>query len=380
MHVLYVIDSLAPGGAERSLVDMAPYLLAAGVDLEVAVLHDRAGLAGELRGHGVPIYVVGGASRGAWFAGAVRLLRRRRPDLVHTTLFDSDIVGRAAAAILRIPTVSTLANTPYGPEHMAESGVSVVRLRGAQVADAATSRLVRRFHAVSRATADACIARLKIPADKIEVIPRGRDLTRMGEPSAARRATVRQSLGIPEETPLVVAVARQEPQKGLDVLIRATPDLLRHHPGAMVMVAGREGRSSRDLSQLTTEVGCTGNVRFLGARDDVADLLCAADVFVLPSRREGLPGAVLEAMAMRVPIVASDLPNVVEAVPGDDYAVLVPCDDPEALNASIVSVLDDPASAERRAVAARARFDEHFDIAAVSRAMVRFYRAALAAV
>jgi glycosyltransferase involved in cell wall biosynthesis len=177
---------------------------------------------------------------------------------------------------------------------------------------------------------------------------------------------------------MVLAVARQEPQKGLDTLLQAVPALLRGQPAAQVVIAGPEGRASAALSRLVRELHVGSTVRFLGVREDVADLLCAADVFVLPSLREGLPGAVLEAMAMEVPVVASDLPTVREAVPGDEFAMLVPVANPEALGRALVTVLSDPAAAGRRVRSARARFDERFDISAVSRAMVRFYRAALA--
>jgi glycosyltransferase involved in cell wall biosynthesis len=377
-RVLYLIDSLALGGAERSLVDMAPRLVSAGVRLEVAVLHDRPGLKPELDYHGVRVHVVPGKSRSAWLWNVVELLRVRRPDLVHTTLFESDIVGRTAAAVARVPVVSTLANTPYGPDHAAEAGVSTVRLRGAQTADIITAKLVRRFHAVSQSTADACIARLRIPPDKIEVIPRGRDLQRLGARTAQRRLETRSTLGISGGTRVLLAVARQEPQKGLDVLLRALPRVLVANPDTVLLIAGRKGRASRELSGLASRISTPDAVRLLGSRDDVPDLLCAADVFVLPSRREGLPGSVLEAMALGVPIVASDLPTVREAVPGDDYAYLVPPDDPGQLADALGSVIASPMVALARAARAEERFLTSFDMDAVSRAMANFYTLALA--
>ncbi|HWG73761.1 MAG TPA: glycosyltransferase [Acidimicrobiales bacterium] len=373
-----MIDSLAPGGAERSLVDMAPHLVSAGIRLEVAVLNDRSGLGPELEGIGVPVTVVDGDGRAAWLGAMVRMLRRRRPDVVHTTLFESDIVGRTAAALVRVPVVSSLVNTPYGREHASEAGVGRVRLAGAHAADAATARVVRRFHAVSEPTAAICVARLRLRPDRVEVIPRGRDLARMGPPSQHRRQAARQAVGIASNTPVVLAVGRQEPQKGLDVLVRAVPAVLLEEPSIQVLVAGPEGRATPELRGLVTEVGVGGAIRFLGAREDVPDLLCAADVFVLPSRREGLPGAVLEAMAMEVPIVAADLPTVREAIPDEACGLLVPTGDPAALSRALLRVLADRSGARRRVDVARQRFADRFDIVSVSRAMVRFYETALA--
>ena len=377
ISVLRLIDSLAPGGAERSLVDLAPHLVAAGIRLEVAVLHDGPGLRVELERSGVPLTVVEGESRAARVAAMVRLVRRRHPDLVHTTLFESDLVGRTAAALVRLPVVSSLVSTPYGPAHAAEARVRRSRLRAAQGVDAMTARVVRRFHAVSEAAADAYVTRLRLRRERVEVIPDGRDVTKMGPASAERRRTTRTALGVGPEVTVVLAVARQEPPKGLDVLLRAVPALRTALPHAMVLVAGAPGRATDDLVRLTVDLDLGDAVRFLGPRDDVTDLLCAADAFVLPSRREGLPGVVLEAMAMGAPVVATDLPPVREAVPDDRYALLVPPEDPAALAAAVTEVVADRTGAECRVEAARARFAERFEVVAVSRAMVDFYRRAL---
>jgi glycosyltransferase involved in cell wall biosynthesis len=377
--ILYLIDSLALGGAERSLVDMAPHLLAAGVDLTVAVLHDRPGLAGELELHGVPVIAVDGTNRATWLVSVVKLLRRLRPELLHTTLFEADLVGRTAAALCRIPVVSTLANTPYGPEQLAEGSVSEFKLRSAQIADAVSAKFVRRFHAVSQSAADAYVARLRLRPERVDVIPRGRDLARLGKPSPTRRHDVRVRLGLPPNAVVLLAVARQEPQKGLDVLIRSLPSVIARCASVLVIVAGREGRATDELQRIRDELGVERHINFLGERDDIGDLLSTADAFVLPSRREGLPGSILEAMAMEVPVIASDLPTVREAVPDERFAVLVPSGDPLALGRSLVSALENREVAARMTAAARARFEERFEIAAVSASMVRFYRRALSA-
>lgn len=371
--VFYLIDSLAPGGAERSLVDMAPHLVQCGIRLEVAVLLDRDGLRRELEDRGIPVHLVGGRSRGAWLYHLVKLLRATRPDLVHTTLFESDVLGRLAARAAGIPVVTTLASTPYGPEHAAEPGVRRVRLQAAQVLDAVTARLANRIHAVSQQTADVCTARLRLDPHRVEVIPRGRDLTRLGARTSERSARVRGELGIPVNEPMLIAVARHEPPKGLDVLIHAMKLVLSEFPGAILMVAGRPGRATADLERTMIEAGVSQSVRLLGNREDVADLLVAADAFVIPSRREGLPGAVLEAMALEVPIVASDLPTIREAVPSDEYAFFVPVDSPPALADELLRLLRRPEDGESKVRAAKHRFDECFAIGPVARAMADFY-------
>ena len=376
-RILYLIDSLAAGGAERSLVDMAPRLVALGADLEVAVLVDRPGLAPELTARGVPIHVIGGSWRGEQYVRLLRFLRAHRPQLLHTTLYESDVLGRLAAVPLRIPVVATLANTPYGPDHAREAGIGQVQLRAAQLVDMITARAVRRFHAVSQATARAYVERLHLDAGKVQVIPRGRDQARLGRRTPERRQSAREGLGIRPGVPLILAVGRQEPQKGFDVLLEAMPTVLDALPEAVLLIAGREGRETDRLRTVLEKTGCEGSIRFLGERGDVPDLVSAADVFVLSSFREGLPGVVLEAMALEAPIVASDLPTVREAVPSEEYAYLVPAGDSFALGEAIIGAVADPDRSARLAATSRRRFEAEFDIDAVCAAILDFYRAAL---
>lgn len=138
---------------------------------------------------------------------------------------------------------------------------------------------------------------------------------------------------------MILNVARQECAKGLDVLLRAWTTVVERAPNGILLLAGRDGTRSRQLRQLVTDLGVESNGRFLGVRDDMPNLLCAADAFVLPSRREGLPGALLEAMALDVPIVATEIPTILEAVPGAEYAALVPIDDELGLAQAITNTL-----------------------------------------
>ncbi len=186
----------------------------------------------------------------------------------------------------------------------------------------------------------------------------------------------REQLGIPPDASLVIAVARQEHQKGLDVLIESLPRVLKDIPAARVVIAGRPGNATASLLEQLSRIDGAEAVEFIGARSDVSDLLCASDVFVLPSRREGLPGALLEAMALECPVVVSDLPQIREVV-DDASAVLVPPEDPNALGAAVVRALSSPASTGPSALAARRRFLEHFTIDGIADQMISFYRRAL---
>ena len=374
--MLHLIDSLAPAGAERSLADMTPHLIQHGLDLGIVVLHDRPGLAEEVRSAGASVDALGGSNRVIWVRQAIKLIRSRQPDLVHTTLFDADLVGRTAARLAGVRVVSSLVNTSYGSEYRTEAGQRAMKARAAQLADITTSRSVCRFRAVSQVVKDVSVERLRLKADLVEVIPEGRDPARLGRATAVRRSAARANLKLVNE-PVVLAVGRQEPQKGLDLLLRAVPALRAVCREVQVIVAGRHGRSSAELTSIIDELDLAGSVRLLGHRDDVAELFCAADVFVLPSRREGIPGVVQEAMALEVPIVASDIAPVREALGDPSLAELFRPGDIVGLAAALAKAIKDPAAGRQRATQARKRFVAQYDVAGVAERIMAFYQTAL---
>lgn len=379
MHVLCVIDSLAVGGAELSLAVMAPRFVEAGVRLDVAYLRERLGLGDALRAAGAEVVSLAGPGGRLGAIGRLRrLLRARHPDLVHTTLFESDVAGRIAGSLAAVPVVSSLVSAMYGEEHVHNPSLRPWKVRAAQVVDALTARRVVRFHATSEHVAEQMSRRLRIPRERIDVVPRGRDPEQLASRWPARRAAARAALRVDPETPVVLAVGRQVYAKGLDVLLEALPLVLREHPRARLIVAGAEGAQTADLRAAVSRMRIDGRVRFLGVRQDVPELLCAADVFVLPSRREGLPGALLEAMALEAPVVATDIPPSREVLGNEGCARLVPVGHAQALGAAITATIADPEEAARRAARARGRFLERFTLERAVAGMLEFYSRALA--
>jgi glycosyltransferase involved in cell wall biosynthesis len=379
LHVLYVIDSvMTPGGAEQSLALLAPEYRRLGIRLDVATIHKRPGHQEALLAAGAQLFSVGGRGGGAAHVARCRaLIRDLRPDVVHTTLYEADVVGRLAAWTARTPVVSSLVNVAYGPEHFADPSAGTWRLRAAQAIDAVTASRAVRMHAVSERVAELMAPRLHYPRDRIDVVVRGRSPEALGVRTDARRGAARAGLGLQSGERVVLSVAREEHQKGLDVLLEALPAVVQAEPHARLFIAARRGAQSDELRQIVDRLDLARFVTFLGTRADIPELLCAADVFVLPSRREGLPGAVLEAMALEAPVVASDLPEVREVV-GREQAVLVPPESPERLADAVLEVLQDSADVHARVASARDRFLDVFTVTTVARQMRNFYDRALA--
>lgn len=384
MHVLQVIDSVdRVGGAERAIVEMAPHLIRLGVTLDIAYLVDLDGFQPELAAAGATLFGVHRASRVGSARGLARIVRDRRPDVVHTTLYEADVAGRFAALSARVPVVSSLVNTSYGHGMRNQPGITPWKLRAAQGLDAASARGVRRFHALTEHVADVMSRRLAVRRSLIDVVPRGRDGALLAA-ARGRRARTRAELGLAKDVPVLLAAARQEHQKGLDVLLTAFARVRREVPDAVLLLAGPEGSRTPALRELAARVGGTGDfagvaeaVRFMGHRDDVPDLMGAADVFVLPSRWEGLGSVLIEAMGVGTPIVASDLPPVREITGSGDCATLVPPDSPDALAAALCSALTEREKTGMRAAAALRRFGEEYTIDSVCDRMVAFYERAI---
>jgi glycosyltransferase involved in cell wall biosynthesis len=378
LHVLYLIDTLRPGGAERSLAALTPHYRDLGIKLDVATLVDTDGLQEEIAAGGAEIFCVG--PRGGR-AGQVRrfadLVRERRPDLVHTTLFESDVIGRVGARAARTRVVSSLVSESYGPEHSADPAIRITRLRAAQALDGLTARATARMHAVSYRVADIMSRRLLYPRSRVDIVPRGRDQAVLGRRTAERRERTRGRLAVGHDADLVLAVARQEPMKALDTLVSAFERVRHAKPTSRLLLAGRPGAATAALERQIEQLGLRSSVTLLGERSDVAELLCAADVFVLSSRREGMPGSVIEAMALEVPVVATDLPQVRE-VAGTDGALLIRPGDVEAFARGILRCLEQRDATAQRVQRAFVRFQQRFTITETARRMRRFYEGSMA--
>ncbi len=377
MRILYFIDDIGPAGAEQSLLVLAGPMRELGIDLHVAYSFDRVGAHDRFRAAGVTLHSIAGpGGRVARARRARVLVRDVAPDLVHTTLFESDIAGRVGAAAAGVPVVSSLVNAMYGPEQLANPTLRPSRVRMAKMLDIATARVVVRFHAISRDVATTMARRLHIRRSRIDVIYRGRDQGELGRRDGARRERARAGLELPDGTFLVLGVARHEYQKGLDTLVDAFLAMRARRPEVQLLIAGREGTSTPQLERALAGAGVEPASVLLGARDDVAELLCAADVLAFPTRWEGLGSTLIEAMALEVPLVVSDLPVTREVV-GDANASFVRVDDADALRSALEGVLDDRAGAERRAAAAYQRFLDNFTAAEIAAQMVSFYERAL---
>ncbi|QNN52188.1 glycosyltransferase family 4 protein [Nocardioides mesophilus] len=374
MRVMHVIDSLGAGGAEQSLFELLPGLRAAGVESSVVCLIRRtAGVHDAVVEAGYPVLVVG-ADRIRAVRAIRREIRRRRPDIVHTSVYEADVLGRLAAAGTPAKVLTSLVNT-YGSIRLADPSIDRRKLAAARAVEGFTARhLTDRFHAVSATVKASAVTELRIDPAAVTVVERGRNLSRLGEATPARRAAVRGQLGLPENAEVVLHVGRQDPRKGLLTLLEAMIELARERPRLVLLQAGREGAATDVLLQLAGSSGVADRLRFLGHRTDIGSLLAAADVFAFPSVSEGGGGSLLEAMAMSVPAVTTDIAAMLDVTDGGEGVALVPVGDAAALARAVGDYLDDPARAAEQAARAHKLFLDRFTLERSVAGMVQLFR------
>jgi len=215
--------------------------------------------------------------------------------------------------------------------------------------------------------------RLRIPRERIHVIYRGRDPARLGTFTIGRRLKVRTSLSIADDVPVVLSAARLDREKGVDTTLEAFHLLQARIPNAVLLVAGRPGNVSADIEAILQR---TPGIRLLGHRMDLPDLMCAADVLAFPSRREGLGGTLVEAMALRLGVVASNTGGIPEVI-GDVGWPLVPPGNASALADGLTSVLLYGQANEGKKVAGERRFQTVFTAERAAAGMARLYRSAV---
>ncbi|HEX2142116.1 MAG TPA: glycosyltransferase [Candidatus Limnocylindria bacterium] len=389
--VLHVVGNLDRGGAQEVVATLARELPAHGWRAVVVTLRDGP-LRAEIEARGGIVEVVAGRRHSILSPlAAARELRRIRRDLgalvhqhralvVQTHLLaglDFLVLSlrsrRGQPAVLwtvhnarlelRPDQLPTGQRALLAPKRVAYRGA--YRLGG---------RAVDAFVAVSDEVAASVRTAYRPPRRRLATIPNGVDVDRYGY--EVDRAAVRRSLGLPAESRLVIVVAKLFRQKGHDVLLAA----LRSRPlpdDIGVLFAG-EGPERRALEASISAMGLDGRVLLLGERPDVADLLAASDLFVLPSLWEGLPMALLEAMASGLPVVATDVAGSRQVVVDGESGRLVPPADPEALRTAIDELLANPVLLSTMGRAARQRVVASFSSATQAAQHAALYAQCLA--
>lgn len=366
LRVLLVIKCLGYGGAERLLVDMVATVDRRRFEYEVAyILRDQDALVPAIRSGGTPVHSLH-AARNAdlrWMAALRRLLVKGRYDVVHFHLPYAAAFGQPIVASLPRSDRPGVVYTEHSLWDRAKL-VNRVLLRGSM---GSGERLV----AVSQASYEALPESLQ---QRATTVVHGVDLSRSDSLIARRaelRGLVRSELGVEDDEILFMTVANLRPEKGYDVLLEAAKAIVNRDPPIRIAAVGR-GPLRDALRTRHMELGLGDRFQFLGQRDDVLELLAGADAFVLASRHEGLPVALMEATSVGLPIVASGVGGIPQVLEDEVGALLVPPGEPGVLAHTMMRLASDPELRLRLGCQAKLR-SSMFDIAEASRAVGDIY-------
>lgn len=345
IRVLWVIKGLGPGGAEQLLLSSAEVADHDAFDYDVAYVRpDKDHLVKPLSDLGLDVYRLGESGR--WLTE----LRGRLGDYDVVHVHSPLLAGTVRLLVRTMPRGRrpVLVTT----EHNVWSNFS----KPTRLLNAVTGRADDHRWAVSGEVKRSMWPHL---AQRTDVLRHGINLG-AALPTASGRAETRRQLGIPSDGPVVICVANLRKEKDYPNLMRAARQVLEQEPTAVFLAVG-QGPLEAELTALHHSMGLGDRFRFLGYREDVRELLFAADVFALGSLQEGLPVAIMEALQLSLPIVATDVGGVSEAVTPEVNGLLVPAADDTALAAAILRVLQDPDLRHRFGAASRARASD-FDI------------------
>lgn len=367
LRILIVIKCLGSGGAERLLVDTVAKRDTSGFDEEVAyILASEHSLVPDVERSGVPVHSLGAGSNAdlRWMGKLRSLVRGGHFDVVHFHLPYTAALGRLAVATIPARERPAVVYTEHSLWN--KMAIAIKWLNRATIGR--DDSLV----VVSEAAHRALPSGLK---PRARVIVHGVDLSRPDDLLARRdevRAEIRDELGLAADELVALTVANLRPEKGYDVLLEAAR-LARDRTLPVTFVTAGRGPLEGEMKERHQQLGLGERFRFLGEREDVLRLLVGSDIFVLPSRQEGLPVTLMEATSVGSAIVATAVGGVPQAVPDGIAGLVVPPGDPAALVDGIDRLVRDPDLREALGKEAKER-SAMFDVTSATREVEAIYR------
>jgi glycosyltransferase involved in cell wall biosynthesis len=343
VRILYLSTSMGMGGADKLLLIAAQEMQSRGHEVLIVSLTPLGPMGLEARTKGVPtesLEMRRGLPDPRGLVRLIHLVRAWKPDILHSHMIHANLMARALRLLVPIPALVSTIHNIYegGPLWMA--------------AYRATNRLVDQMTIVSQAAADRFVRKSIIPRELLRVLPNGLDITPFKNVRATARESQRASLEV-EGKFVWLAVGRFEVAKDYPNMLRAFAKVCQQDSRAVLLLVGR-GSLQAEAEAIGRDLGLGATVRFLGVRNDVPELMSAADAYVLSSAWEGMPIVLLEAAAAGLPIVATVAGGNHEVVRDELSGFLVPPRDAEALSRAMMRMMK-MSEAERRSMGERGR-------------------------
>ena len=350
LKIVHLVTSLEVGGAQHNMLLGLPRLDRDRYEHHIVSIMNRMQMRQQFLKAGIRVHTLG-LSHKTDLAVALRLrslLKQLRPDILHTYLIHGNVLGRIVGRLVGVPVI-------IGSElTIGQAG------RLGRLVTKLTNPLTDAVEVNSETGGKAVVADLGVRPEKVEVVLPGLDLEVFGRSEG--RTSVRAELGIENEQHLVLYIGRLRPVKGVDYGIKAFAQALIAQPDMHMALAG-EGEQRQHLENLTAELGISEKVSFLGVRNDLANVLSAADSVLMPSLTEGFPRVAIEAMASSKPVIVTRVGGTPEAIIDEQTGILVQPKDIDAMASAITRLVADPDLQSRLGSSARQRTEKHYSAA-----------------
>ncbi len=362
INLLYIINSLTLGGAEKQVVTLLNHLDKERYHVVVCCIRSGGPLEDEIRDENVEVIYLRMRLRYFFIAiyKLVRLMKKKNIQIVHTHLYTSSFWGRIAAWIAGVPIV-------IATEHGRGLWKKGRHLMFERIANRYTDMRI----AVSEDVRQIRINREHTHPEKVMTIRNAINPDDFMVSDSVRQGK-RKELGIKDDELIVGTVARLDPDKGLHYLLEAAAHVAEAINDARFILVG-DGELKQYLENYALKLGIADKVIFTGSRTDIAEFLSIMDVFVNSSIREGIPVSLLEAMAAEKPVVATKVGGIPEVINDESVGILVPSENVMELTGAIIALLNNKALRVRMGLKARERIQSHFSANMQARQIMGIY-------
>jgi len=361
-RVLHVIDSLHLGGAQEVVLNLAT-CGSPRFRHEVATMHGHGIYWKRLQEAGIKVHSLSPHKYlPAYLVTLPALLLTKRPDILHCHLIPSNIIAKPLGALFGVPLILNHDHT--NDPHRIDNKLLLAL-------DKSTNRFARHLIAVAASCREFLIRHESIPPEKITLVPNAIDLRRF-TPGTISRLESRSKLGLPPDVPVIAGVGRLNPQKNFSLFLEVAAALAPRFPTLRFLLAG-EGPEEAVLREKASQLGLVDRIVFSGYVADTRQVYAASDILLMPSRFEGLPMTLLEAMAMNLPVVASRLDGIAEVIEDGKEGCLVDPGNPTGFAEHCAALLENPSKSSELAANARAKIEARFSVERMTSAVEAIY-------
>ena len=377
MKVLFIQDSLGTGGAEKSNSELWYFLRDKKISIKIIVLeHRQKGIESEILSTGFDVTFIDKQNLWQQVSSIAQIIKEYQPHIVHSVLFRASLRTRLAKLKTSFFHIESLVNCTYDAVRFSDPKVNKWGLYFYKFLDQITQiKGTDKFIAITNEVREHYSQQLGIPLSKIEVIFRGRKANTFLNRKAEVRTALLEELEFSPNDIIITHVGRQEFQKGHLELLKAikSVDSQLQTLHCKFVFCGRDGNNTKEIETFLAQEPLKTGIVFLGHRHDVNQILAASDIFVFPSKYEGLGGSLIEAQAAGLPIVCSNIKVFEEVVDADRNALVYQLGDTADLAQKLLTLIQNEVLRATMGKASLQNFKEKFQLENVNCQMLKYY-------